>query len=1378
MNDKIIIKNEFTGGVAADFDPQKIGNKTLTYSLNGRVIYNDSGTLSWGNGNGNKLAITIGFDYGAAHDYTIIGSIEISNYLILFSTKNNFTDLTTSPPNRKNSEIGLLNENQRGTYSYQTIFNDKYDPNGDLLHFNTRYQIKAQAIFENKDKIRVYWCDDYNEDRVFNIVAGATLYLDPRNGITYFANPNQYKPVPNNPITGASRYPYWYSVHGMNNMCDVQYGLMKYVKNVKGNLNSGVRQYTYRLVQQSGYATPWAPLSGEIFLTSDQVNTEDWNQYQMQASATPTNKGIQIEIKYIDTRFQFIEVAEALYDTNTAPISATVFYEGLITGTDMIINHTDNKGLVPIPDPSVLVQRYLDIVHSKTMLINENYIHKSNLVLRPNLSIDVTGVTLAPKLKLMISDELGGESKAPLTHQVPKTTTITKDLFSGLSEVYQVENDYINYKGTQWTNLFTSYFRESIYPFAIVLFNRKGQPFFAQSIGDFQFPTQFGNQWNLQTTTGTTTGTTGSVGDYVLCNFSPGSAAPVTDTINQGNNFCINIMGLEVSGIDLTDVLYDQYGELQISGFSIVRTERIPDIIGQGLVMNCTIDQPFQNNAPTVRPLHSSGNAYKTLSVSGGIAWQNGTIDHGNYNNNVGLLGDQIQGGIITFECPDFMINQGIISNQTTYDLEIVGNCQAAFLPNGVSGSEPLQLDGTHGHFYTKQYTTYMGGVTWYNAQEPTPGGTPVGIEPFTRWGMQQQITEIVPDVFQQGNLGIGSGYFKINNYDVLLNSFYPPLSSVNDNFHACGHEHSIFMNTSPTDFTTTDELFLNLSSWVTPWGNQDDVNNISYFIANYRTGLPNYQLNQAVLASRTYRNIGHFIPINPTIITAATQPNGRVVFNNCEVWGGDCYPDYFGYTRLYPSYQGQDNPTLDYAFGLVFPVESQYNHTMRAGNFYTRVGTRPETTERQSGSISTSLWEDGMFIDSKSTTNERIEDFNVNSALQTLDAISAYFTTGVYFQDENDFSLIECYAGPKISGETYDTYRDFLVNNTQLADSQYGWVCDLEALGINIYVLQEKGFGRIRFNERTLESTSQANLTVGTGQGYEGHDYLGGAQWGCQHEWSVINNKRDIYWVNAYKGKHNRFGGNGLECLSDIYGQHNYFRDAAENYWQIGAGPLTDTNENIYDNPVSIGGIASVYDYNNKAEINTFTQQLIYAPVGTANRVIINPNVTATTMEYGDASSHYEGNWNFYPGIYFSFKQDYFSPDRLNPANFYVHNEGAKGNFYGIVFPSQFEFIVKAERQFLYDNIEIDTTPSAFGVVKSVIAETVNGTQTMILNNPALDNRYVYRNSAILGPLMAINQSTRVRGSYADLLYEIDNASNTSVLISEHRTFCRPDFR
>lgn len=1474
--DRPSIINTFERGVIADYDKQRVPNKNLKFSLNGRIIFARDGTISWNNGLGNKIALAIPFDYGnfdsgVTPNYYIISGIEIKGVLVIFSTQNTVQNNISG--SWLYSEIGILSEVTKGNYTYQTIFNDQYDYYGQLLHFTTRYQIKAQANFENDSTIRIYYGDDFNDDRAFNIESGATAQTI--NDVNYFANGSQFNYQPytlqptqgnngiQNPVTGA-KYPYWYSVHGMSELMDVQFGLTKYVKNIPGTLVCGERQYFYRLVHQSGMFTPWTPGGGMIFVTPAAVNPDDWTQYGMAASGTTTYKGHQLFIKGIDTRFSYIEVAVAYYPASgVQPSTARIFFQGPISLVDeivqglptgalgMYISHISDNYIVPLT-PAQLIQRYTDVLHSKTHLTNENYLHKSNVVIRPNLTIDTSGITIEPFLRLMASDTQEAVSTTPITNGMVTTLdAVEVSLFAGQTEQYVLgdntaggEIDYVNYKGTQWASLFKGDFRGQTTPYCIVLWGRKGQFYFAQHIGDFTQPEQYSNEWSntvldAEGNPVTTTGTTGNVGDYTLTN---DSTTPLYVTNNITNidygTPSLNILGKKISGIDLTDYLYDVYGDIQLAGFSIVRADRIPNLIAQGLVMNCTTFAP-QGAAPILgygnflSPLHSTGNAYFYLAPApfngyvpindptkyqgGTVHFYNQTIDHGWTGFPIIDSGNkwdgQIAGNFFTLELPDNLINPAIISalvqgniqaENVGFNLQLVGNVKALYLSavedsscntgQGQQGIQPTPLAFTD--FYTKNYSTDFVGNNLIGSDQ-IGGQRVVGVSNTVGdFGSIASVEKIWVPYASSSNTSGGSSPVAVgtvndtDNYRfsnvAFLQDFFKDVFGIDCQgaYHAQGTNTQVVVRSGNYVNAALALGFLNQPQ------SQNWANPICYYLANIVTGQENI-LNQSIVSGRTYQGIGHFIPINSETIAAATQSSGRVVFNDIEVWGGDCYVDYFDYGRLIPLYDNtnssKETPAFfDYGCGLIFPCETVYNHTMRIGNTFSQVALRPGVDEVSIADSDNPVFYSGLYANANDSKDARLEDFLVNSVLQASDEVAAYNVPSVYFKNISDFPLLEMYAGPKIAGEIYDSFRQFLPNNQQLADSKYGFVTDLQAIGANIFEFQEKGFSRMRFNERALESTPQENLTVGSALGYSipGHQNLGGADYGCQHQWGIVNNGKSLLWVNAYKGKHVRYGANGLEPLSDIHGQHFYFQDNSENYWGITNPLLQDTNENLYDNPTGIGGISGIYDFTNNEQLTTFTR-IMTAPgtEATPPGTEATPPVyigKASTMAYQQQGEFYGGNWSFTPGIYLGFKQDFLAPSSINPDNLMVYNEGAYGNWDGVVHPSIFELVVTPElnTQYIFDNAEINTNPDAYGIFENVRITTINGVQNVVLNNLAVDSRPIYRNAAIIYPTMQINQSTRVRGSYAEFLYLLDNAPNEQVTVTSHKTYVRKDRR
>lgn len=1339
MSQRQSVLNTFQDGMVTDVDVQRQRNSSYRYSLNGRVVYNEDGTLSWEVAKG-----TIGA-FSVPVGYTAIGFCEINSKLVVFSLK------AVNPATTGDSEIGIVTEDQYGTYVYTTFINDTLLT--DKLNFDIRYPIEAAGIVETENIERVYFGDDYNEDRVINILM----------------NPADI------------------TVHGMSEMPDLKWGLMKFVENIKGNLTTGKRQYCYQYIHKTGYESPWSPLTEKIFITSEQVNNEDWNRYYLETSGVATTKGHRFELKMLDTRFESVRVACILWENEKTAKEASIIYEGKIDPSGvMTINHTDNRGQIILIEQ--LNQRYFETQHSKTRLIKEQNLHKANVFFREIVKFNTEDVTAVPFLRRMLSDEKQAEKNGPISHQSPKVTSVNVNLFDGHTEEYKIDSsvttqpgDYINYKGTQWDMLFKGYWRGSVVPFSIVFWNRKGQPEFALPLFDFKFPEQYGNQFEIKRTNSTITGTAGNVGDYCLTNFTPSSTYQITDgaygtPVVQGNNIVLNLLGIKFNNIDLTDILYGDDGKLQLSGFSIVRTDRVPDILLQGVMMNAI--QPFeftpeipplpgiagpQTTIPTARPQQSPGNGYTDIKTtfSGrdyytyspvvpsrilqmGLLWNYpipSTIPQ--------LYVTRVPYAIANvhnFEAPDFMINPALIDEQNTHYVKVVGNVQAAFL-----SSAPVQLSGDHGHFYTKNYHTYMDDIYWYNDQADL---TPTDLyEYFTHWGYEKQVTEMVLPKFKisKDEVAIDNGYYFLE-ASPILNNYYIPLSSNTIEFRSYQHHNAIWMKNG----------IKNISCRITPWSNDYNEENCAYFLVNYRTGLADYIIDDNLLATRQYQSIGHFVPINETTIAEATDEEGKVIFNGVEVWGGDCYLDYFAYCRLLPQYTTEcKDPTEDYAIGLSFPFESNYNHTMRFGIQYAKDGSMPQTTVCSDDNFTDyEVWGNGVFTIEGVDGASRKEDFNINAVFTPTPAASnakVFGTEPLGYVENRNFPLIEMVSDSKILGERFDNFRKFRINNFQYADGKHNAIVKLEQLGQNIYVIQQNGLSLLRYNQREFVTVESGTIATGSAQGYGGHDFISNI--GSQHQWSVVNSGRGIYGVDAEKGKHWRFGADGMNMLSDIYGQHNYFTKKTRDFWKRPTSTWDD-NENFFDRPLYDGGIHSVWDPKNGSVYVTFV-----------NRTGTNDE----TIEYSEAANHYKSFHSFTPGLYAKYKMSFLSQG--NDARLWRHDEGTLASIYGSFVKPRLDFIVNPAFPYtvVFDNAKLNVNPGGQDGFASLVMTTDTDTQGIFF--PA-DTRWSYRDSRLVFPLMGYKQTSRLRGEYVSLSYEFNNITSSVLRISSQETNYRLSHR
>lgn len=1379
--------NTFHKGQIQDVDNLQLSNESYLKSENGRVIFNEDGTYAWENANGTKFAFIINANYGGAGSYYYkpIGGWQINGKLCIFSVSE--TD--------GHSEIGLVYEPQFGTYTYQTIFNDIYDPYGGLLNFSLKNQIRdCQTDVENNKTERVYFNDDFNEPRVFNVLLGLTS-VSPQ-----FTNGNY------NPLLATGKYPPFYSVHGMANMIDLTWGKLKYQNsNIVGNLLSGEYQYAYRYIHQTGYSSPWSPLTGHVFLTTDKTSS-DWTQYQMQQSGAQTSKGIQLELKYIDQRFQQIEVAALYWETESQPKNAYIFFKGTIGGSTMTIQHQNTGSTITVDE---LVQRYTEIKSAKTGNQKDNTYHLANLTTFPQLQINTRNITVIPQVRPMLSDETKNEVATtltpPFTNQQIKNVQVTENLAANLPEVYDIQADYINYKGTQWTTIFKGLFGGEIYPLAIVVFDRKGQPFFAQHIADFTPPQRYSNQW-IDTRLDSngvqviTTGTTGAVGDYKHTNNANGTViidnnggTPVLNSSSSGDDlWYLNLIGLKLSGIDFTNILYDSDGKLQVSGFSIVRTDRIKQILGQGLVMTACSSRNNANTKQFIFPCPTMFNGYiqnngypygagaydyeaspyfqyvgvdprdyspppNLPALANKFAYVSGCGGGGCGTDNTSNPIFSARTDIATFECPDFMIDSQTLTSRVAGDnMKFVNVCVKAYssapsypilAPNSQA---PLNL--THNSYYQKNYRTTLNNILTSDTDND-------GVFNGATFGDVINIDNLYPNV-QNDQVVFGNLYYNnapsVQQYlDFGLNRFI-----ANQIRPTClfTFGYNVTQNRPINSFgVLTDDEFGNASAGIG-----------AYMITNYIRPVGSTNITPSLLENRVYYNTGHFVPINQDILNTLFAAQGNYIFNDVSVWGGDCFLDYWTYQRLYPHLQQVNGDNQDYGIGLSFPIESVYNIALRQGNTLERLGAEPAASYNSPPGV----FQSGIYYFDSDLNKP--ETFDVNSVLQAKDTTDLYPAQPSTFVAIYDYPVREQYTGTKIYGEQYDTYRKFPINNFRDAEGNKGEINSLQYIFNYLYIIQRNGFARVRFNDREMiTGQTGSSLDIGNALGLAGFDYISPI-YGSQHQFSVVNSGKAIYFIDSEKGKFLRFAADGMLSPSDEYGMHTYITNKSREYWTV-----LDT-ENIlyptsdkpyYDSPLYAGGITGVYDYVNQSYYATFTQRKQSQKATSLITVGI-----AETLEYSEQSNQFKSFHSFTPKLYMNFKQAFFSSDPSNQYQIYSHNEGIKGQIYGVYYHSKLKFVVNpfpTEAKWIDNGSIAINNQISFGKIYSVSVFTEN--QIIQTINFPTDSRPRYLQGLVRYPLRALNALSRMRGKSAIVEIDILNdASNTTVRISNHMTDVR----
>lgn len=1298
--------NTFHKGIAQDIDKHLQPEGSYRYALNGRIRFNTGGgsvevasksgaTFSFCNETGNKLLISI------CEGYYILGSCDMENECIVFST------------NGINSEIGVINiDTASQAANYFTLFNDAFDPNQDLLHFNINYPITARGSIESLLIKRCYFTDNYSQPRVINLRLFYNEQGIPYHSIFY---PNGDYAVP---ACGAkpTAYPHWLSVHSFAERTDVEFDRIMFYGLTTGNLKTGVYQYAYRYVTRDGHRTVWSLLTRHIFITQDDLPAYNHHYYQMYASNVVTGKGINLNIPKIDTRYDEIEVAYVFSVTDLATEEAAIFFKTKITPSlsTLIVSHRNHSGTPVFLNE--FSQIYTWFLKTPTVEVHKNkLIHGGAEMIKP-LFLDSTKIQVQPVNRFMLADKLEDvlysapppanldtEYTQPITNTDPESGFVDVGTFNGANISYSLQNDYLNYKGMLFEHLFTGYWRGETYRFAIVVFDRKGVPFFAQHIADYTFPQQYEGQnltrWNILT-----------------------------------NKYELVLLGAKFSNVVIpADILYDEFGKLNVSGFAIVRTKRDnPRILHQGIILN-TVHEPkckqedggIQKRWYT-RPLPHISNYFDTN-------YTNGYPDSHRYDtrfksecndwfddivNNTDTTKFANRPGTFTYHSPDVLIEERIKEMKGGDYLKLVGTCMKGILPYFAM---EVELDGGNNHYYCKMYKT-----------DNSTKRYPMGSESRIR------VSNIYP------NYETEEGYDPYNNkLKWTPHSRYQAWDDADEKLRAIAHPNTVLMVLK--DWESMDIVEINPAY---PSGQRS-----CYHIVNYVVP----QTETTALDASIYQPTGHYQPINETVLAAAIKQfdaEGNITgyqFNDIEVWGGDCYVSLFDLCRLYGEFSNCDKDSgmfHDYSVSMIVPIETNYNIAMRFGRSFAKDASNPERTSCENNRLQ---FKNGIM-------KEQPEDWNINACLQHEENVQFFYPKPSGVKIEHLFPYRVFNSMQKTYNELDDSFRRFLPFDFSDLQGTYGSITAIATLFDYAYCFQEKGYGVLRINERAIIPTeSGQQVVLGTGKDLDGVDYVS-TIFGCQHRDSIVRLHHALYWVDARMGKFCRHSQAGADKVSDNYGGHDFFSIAL---------PLL-ANDELNPNYSQSRKVVGVADYTNNNVIVT-----IYYTEGRREFL-------PTTIIFDEDLNVFTSYISATPKIYLAHKNFILSP---NPEigqehSVYLHGFGDKGHFYNTYYPTKLIYICNPSpnKSCYFDSALINLNElGAPKIVKithvgeNKISPAAPIDQTHLFF-PSTDNRFVYRNDKLLYPIRQLKdidgiERSRLRAHWVEVEMEIENDADNQLV-------------
>lgn len=1345
--------NTFSGGLNLDFDIMLVEDNAYVLSENGRILYSDQGSISWTNAKGNIAAVT--FNPEVPGSYFPLGYTVINNLFIVFLVNDTETI----------GEIGLITFDENGIQnSYNTLMSD--NSFSEKFDFKKSNLIEARGVYENDECIRVYWCDGVEDDS--NPPRAFTFKYD-GGGINIA---NFYSAVTLSP-------------HSVDQQAEFLMGIIKFIKSISGSIPAGQYLYSYRLITADGYATPWYPPTRPLFVTQDGINSTNWNEYEMEGTETFVNsgKGNRIEIKGIDERYQEIEVAYVHYIADGSPFESNVFVRTGITSDIMTFDHVSNSG-DPI-DPLEIPAQRVSFTGVKTINIKDNVQYEGNVNERFLRLTDaeqedlLSNLTIEPKFRLMRSDEVELETtnpppaddsvatfvEDPITHQVPKNGLSTKRLNQLHTEDYVIDNDYINYKGTQVSHIFEGMFRGEVYRLGIVLFDLIGNPSFAYHLADLTFDDQYGDtiNWSRLRADGTIQTGSFTYGDTFRTT-SDGTEAedPVLNGENGADALArLRILGVDISGIDITNI------KDKISGFMITRAERDKQILGQGLIMPCgkegsyTVPLPTPSQrwvaASTLLPIPNS-EAGDPLFLNSSL--QSESFYHLEKDTAASETNDKVylRPNTSTMYMPDIDFDIARYPTPQSVDrIKLVGQCSQKEMPGEPTWPKIRQY--MHYNNYVVQKCDYTAGTFHYTADAPYP-----------RLGDDASIVDM-----RLADYGGTSGG-KIENYQGSL-----------DFYNSCGLRAGNDSNSDPHAFYLDDDvnkrdiyahgknrtMFIfhnNFGIAGAPLAYEDTSGYglTTYFIANYKrpNASPYGGLNSSSIEQTIFVSTGHFQPVNnPTI----PDPN---IVNDIEVFGGDCYLDYFGFARLYgllldKDFQG-NGVYSDYGLGTLFPLESEIHHSLRqatnigSGNpMWPDIGLQPATaffgddttTNRIQNGLFLSWDYEGNDYGQTAVADSNVEEFNISGVLFLEAVLKVFFGLFQRFKSIDKFPTRWRYSQPKVYGELVDQFRIFLANDFHDLKGTYGQITSSEYIFDQIYSFQMRAFGRLRaFDRAALATQNLGNLYTGLGDALDGIDYISTIN-GNQHQWSLCNSGKALYWVDVFQRNIMRFAQDGSLSISDARKVNSFVNDFA---------PLLD----LEDNPILGKGIRSIFDFENGEVIFSFVND--------------SPGVNRKTNHiiYNEATNVFVDTPVFDINHSFRFKNFvYFFQDGFN-NNLWLHNSGDRGKYMGTIEESKISVVINnmASLSKVFDTIRMNINSNVVNLLDRIEMETPD--QSFIISSIPTDNRFKYLEQILRGPLRTYDQPNRMRGKWIKLTFVFDNNIDERIIFTNLLTNFRPSNR
>jgi hypothetical protein len=1213
------ITNTFNKGINQDVDFILQPDGTYRNMKNGMLISMDGHHFTIEISKGNKSIKTLTPRYAEDEfNYDVnpmpMGFVSFIDKLVVFSTNND--------GNGGYGEIGVMTFKK-----VQDDFVATYTPyyHHSNLNFSKYHKIEGFSFRENDITERVYFTDNNNEPRVFDIanpifttyIGGteiditsvipkqymvlegvidyAGVFYGPTDGTGYIVDnifTSNGVDSTYTLVTASAKVIEYYPLSLLDWTPTRSMGDMRFKEYGTGNKNCGSSIYFYRLFSNDGKVyTTWSYPSSPIHVGMDNTTValtgNDYRDFVGNGSDTTlaaSPYSVIISVSDVDTDFDVIELCCAEYDQiNDIPYVIKIVDKKPITSTvmDLEDNGTTNLGEVSISDLTLFPASILKV---KTLATDKNYNLIGNITEREEFDLDLSGVTLTQiEYPLVSHGDLSLCSNGNIYADVSPTVGVNP----GTGDVYPY---------SRWLVTLGNNTTDTVeYPDGSGTFYVTGDVIegieYSAATGD-ESTIAFTGDGAARPCTTRNRYTSIATGKRVenAIEFTKQESAfwdyknPAVASHNKGywsdERYRFGILFFDKKGNPYYVKYIDDFDfdKVYDKGSLLVESDATSSLKSYALnpsaIKLSGLDIP-ESIMDSVSGFSIVRAERDKRILAQGLLMQ--TVldptppDEDNQIMPLPLTATDLsffqtflndKGDLCSCICPDWIVGYVSHGNQTGIGY------------TGEKIEEAFWLDGSDIKTYNNSasLTTKM-----FTTKAPDT--------PIPRVNTLQSMNGIGSKGFNEYN---GDSNIIGTNQD-FFNRFSPVLNSGVMGYidHSCTGPWSY--NPFSLSFVVGCKKLMILSDFFSHYGPAASYNDWAEKF-NYAKIVVNFLSNKdkasqyggqgdSAISDTLYISTGHFQPINDSVKadtlngTFASGPyidQNKYTFNDIEVFGGDCF------TNLVDINYGLYDP--DYSYTLFFPCEGTVNYNLRRGKKASNIDTYPANAN-------------GIAWSSPAGTI--LEDYSYNKSYSTDGTVIKYPALPFNFAFSGKFEYRTRFAGVKYPGESVDSFRKFLINDYKDLDGQLGEINNIRSKDGRVLIWQNHGISSVPILERQLlAATSGAATTIGTGGVIDRFDPIN-SYFGNQHQHGLTSTEYGYIWFDM----RNRAlcimsSTSNVQEISLASGLQAYFNN------QFNEGDDTNlTASNIYNTnnyqapeiPLLGYGIVGVYDPRYKMSYLTF---------------------------------------------------------------------------------------------------------------------------------------------------------------------------------------------